>query len=444
VYAVSDQTNVIFHWDGVRWVDTPLLEAPAFQSIWGSGPGNVVALATDSSVWTWDGMRWSTMGRAPFGNRFARARVWGSAGELVVVDGGARALRWDGTTWSATEKAVPGQRVYAVWRQGKDDLFGLMTDEEYGAGSIARWNGAGWTTLVSVLGLRFASIWAGKGDDVFAVGRASPLDAAVIVHGVGAATWSVKLPGIEESLNSVWGSGGDDVFTVGTGGAIAHWDGSDWTSMDAGTGAWLTSVWGSGPEDVFVVGEAGTILHWDGKAWTPMESGTTEWLFCVWGTGRNNAFAVGRSGTILRWDGTGWNRMRSGTTADLGLIRGGGAGDIFAAGGDVLLYLRAGAWEPIAHPADNPIQEVSVDGGRVLLFGAGMTRLDRASVTCLAPEQDCLDGWDNDCDGAADGADRDCAGKVAEQCANAVDDDGDGKVDCGDPDCANFPSCKKR
>jgi len=44
----------------------------------------------------------------------------------------------------------------------------------------------------------------------------------------------------------------------------------------------------------------------------------------------------------------------------------------------------------------------------------------------------------------ADGADPDCAGKVAEQCANGADDDGDGKIDCADSDCASFPSCKKK
>jgi hypothetical protein len=70
------------------------------------------------------------------------------------------------------------------------------------------------------------------------------------------------------------------------------------------------------------------------------------------------------------------------------------------------------------------------------------SRLDLVGVNCQSPETNCNDGWDNDCDGLADAADPDCAGKVGEQCANLVDDDGDGLVDCADPDCANFSRCR--
>jgi hypothetical protein len=70
--------------------------------------------------------------------------------------------------------------------------------------------------------------------------------------------------------------------------------------------------------------------------------------------------------------------------------------------------------------------------------------LDRNGVTCVGPEKNCSDGWDNDCDGLADGADPDCAGRAAEQCANLVDDDHNGLIDCADPGCANFPRCKHR
>ena len=73
---------------------------------------------------------------------------------------------------------------------------------------------------------------------------------------------------------------------------------------------------------------------------------------------------------------------------------------------------------------------------------AGEVHLDRPSVTCVGPERDCNDGWDNDCDGLPDAANPDCAGKVSEQCADLVDDDADGKIDCADPDCVDFPSCK--
>ncbi len=49
----------------------------------------------------------------------------------------------------------------------------------------------------------------------------------------------------------------------------------------------------------------------------------------------------------------------------------------------------------------------------------------------------CTDGIDNDCDGATDAADPDCAAPP-EVCDNGVDDNGNGLVDCEDPQCDGF------
>jgi hypothetical protein len=129
-------------------------------------------------------------------------------------------------------------------------------------------------------------------------------------------------------------------------------------------------------------------------------------------------------------------------------VGGSGAGDVFIGGDDVgggiLAHRRGGIWEPVRVPNQLTVSGLSVTSRRVFVVGGDAEiHLDRPSVTCVGPERDCNDGWDNDCDGLADGADPDCAGKVVEQCANLADDDGDGKVDCADPDCADFSFCKK-
>jgi subtilisin-like proprotein convertase family protein len=58
----------------------------------------------------------------------------------------------------------------------------------------------------------------------------------------------------------------------------------------------------------------------------------------------------------------------------------------------------------------------------------------------------CVDGSDNDGDGALDCADPDCAGVVQctpeNACNDGVDNDLDGKTDCGDPDCAAAVICQ--
>jgi hypothetical protein len=52
-------------------------------------------------------------------------------------------------------------------------------------------------------------------------------------------------------------------------------------------------------------------------------------------------------------------------------------------------------------------------------------------------EENCNDGYDNDCDGLVDMDDDDCAEPVETSCDDNVDNDGDGYIDCQDSDCAD-------
>ena len=89
-------------------------------------------------------------------------------------------------------------------------------------------------------------------------------------------------------------------------------------------------------------------------------------------------------------------------------------------------------------------------------------------AACASSEQSCSDGEDEDCDGNTDCSDSDCSASPscevcgngscsngetgctcaadcgappAEQCSGGVDEDCDGAVDCADTDCAANPSC---
>jgi hypothetical protein len=63
-------------------------------------------------------------------------------------------------------------------------------------------------------------------------------------------------------------------------------------------------------------------------------------------------------------------------------------------------------------------------------------------------ETSCQDGVDNDCDGATDAADSDCApvcvptGPTETVCDDGLDDDCDGLFDCDDSDCTDDPVCQ--
>lgn len=145
--------------------------------------------------------------------------------------------------------------------------------------------------------------------------------------------------GATGQLTGVWASGPRDVWAVGASGALVHWDGAVWSSVDAGAPGALNAVWGSGPRDVWAVGYEGA-LHWDGTTWSRSTRGeawdpsygttVTGALLSVWGTGPGDVWAVGEHGIALHWDGGAWASVPSGTQASLGHVHGSGPNDVWA------------------------------------------------------------------------------------------------------------------
>jgi hypothetical protein len=500
VYAVGWTTSVL-HWDGHVWSAMQSPNYALFNSVWGSGPDDVYAVGF-TIVAHWDGTSWSTQRQPPGLNFPWFLGVWGSGPDDVYAYGGdnttsnpGRIIHWNGSKWSLSATNLPydapttDRSVGGLWGSGADDVFAVGPPAV-----IFHGNGTVWTTTTTHADLGITGAWGSDADHVYAVGdewvsNSDGTNADVgAVLSFGGNSWASVASDATQSLGGItgsviagngnvvqidstgllshiagldivgldaWESGPADVFIVGRYAGygddpeITHWDGDKWSSAFptlSGVYYGLVGVWGSGPTDVFAVGARGTILHWNGVAWKQHSSGSTHDLNDVWGTGPNDVFAVGGAGTILHFDGRSWSPIASGTTEDLWGIGGSGSGDVFVTSTYEILHRRSGTWESIALPMAAEFRTLWVTPSRVFLFGTKgeIARLDRYTVTCVGPERDCKDGWDNDCDGLADADDPDCAGKVAEQCANGLDDDGDGLTDCSDPDCNTFPSCKPR
>jgi hypothetical protein len=206
-------------------------------------------------------------------------------------------------------------------------------------------------------------------------------------------------------------------------------------------------VWSLGPGDTYILNDRfrGSLVHWDGIRWTEEAAVPLSAAHAIWASGRNDVVVVGDKGTTARWDGKGWSTPPVVVPVNLRNIHGSSSGDVFATGDGCVLHRRGATWQPIRLPAQGYDADAWATPTRVFFVGnSGGLLLDRTWTACGGVERACFDGWDDDCDGSIDGADADCAGRVAEQCTDLVDDDGDGKIDCADPDCAAFPSCKGR
>ena len=133
--------------------------------------------------------------------------------------------------------------------------------------------------------------------------------------GSAGAAWEMVSPSpTTDNLYDISGHAADDIYAVGSIGAIVHYDGAQWTSMNSGVSVILYGVWANPNTagDVWAVGEFGTVLRYDGTSWSPVSAPvTSEILWDVWGDGSGNVFIVGEIGTILKYDGTTWTSFVS-------------------------------------------------------------------------------------------------------------------------------------
>lgn len=209
----------------------------------------------------------------------------------------------------------------------------------------AVWDGTRWTRQPVRLGLGSADIqlddvdlqsphrgWlvgnaisAGGADAVAAVWngkhwRGTPTDQIVSdvgFHGVA-----------ELSRRDVWAVGQQQAGATLLP-AIAHWDGSAWTSVDApplqdvGDLTSLSSITQESADTLWAVGSGGVALHFDGTTWSQVEvprvDGYRPELQAVRSFGTDDAWAVGylladsgaRNPVALHWNGQDWQAAQT-------------------------------------------------------------------------------------------------------------------------------------
>jgi hypothetical protein len=474
VYVFGGNTGVL-HWDGAAFNSLVIADGFAPATMWGTGRNDVYAVG-GTGAFHWDGKAWS-----PADIPAATVLIGGSGPDDIYAASGVSGLSHrSGGTFFDVGSFVAGE-IAAIWGDASADTFvvgpGIFApgDGEWfpmlSASPIATWgmgddvffttraglthvtkSGPPQTTQFSLVSPP-AIMWGTSQNDLWGLASLeTPDDHKEVLRWNGTSwvsidtSWSQPDPSIK--LSDIGGTSPNDVWVVGT--IVSHWDGAHWSPPEHPPSV-LNGVWARSPTDVFAVGLGGRIQHWNGSAWSQMSSGITADLYGVWGTGQADVFAVGDVGVLhLGRDGV-WAPMTTESREPLRRIRGTSVGNVYVSGAvnHVLYHLRAGVWEPINETSgllgtstDFWVTPSHVFWGGSALMQEFTYRLDLKGVDCIAPERDCTDGWDNDCDGLLDAADPDCAGKVVEQCANLADDDGDGLVDCADPDCAQFPSCR--
>jgi trimeric autotransporter adhesin len=145
-----------------------------------------------------------------------------------------------------------------------------------------------------------------------------------------------------QDLKAIAGSGPADLWTAGARGALARFDGSNWTMFRRGETATIRKVAGSAPDDLWAVLEPTNgggffgkqkILRRSAAGWTLMTLDVeTPIILDVWVRSKTEAWAVGDGGLVLRWNGTTWSKIPSGTSHKLYAVSGASTGDVVFVG----------------------------------------------------------------------------------------------------------------
>lgn len=197
-----------------------------------------------------------------------------------------------------------GADLYGAWVAPDQTLHAV------GAyGTFVRGNGVTWSTINTGTPQSLFGVWGSSDTDIWAVGGTAG-SASAIIHYDGQSAKVVISPTIQK-LNAVWGSANNNIYAVGDGGAILHYDGTNWTATSSGVEN-LLSVWGSGPGDLWASGNNHTLLRNQGSGWMPLSDNVPNSHFVpnvdyrsIWGTGPGDVWAAGSR--LVRWNGTAWN-----------------------------------------------------------------------------------------------------------------------------------------
>lgn len=200
-------------------------------------PADVVAPSPDGGRTLTDDCApgtWCWERPLPSGERIAGARAI-TANELLFVTVGGTLARWDGTRWRTVILSLPGE-VRSVWARRSDEVY-LLCGAEGTAGAMQR------SWLVRVRG-DVPEVLSGP-----RMGYASRLE----------------------------GAAANDLWSLGQRGMI-HWDGAAWREVEGPGDVLLSGLFVRGPNDLLVLESwgsgsgTGRLHRFDGTAWTLLTS----------------------------------------------------------------------------------------------------------------------------------------------------------------------------
>jgi len=329
VWAVGMHETII-HWDGISWVSVSIPPTAigvdlysVFMLPGGLDGWAVGAISGTAAVLRWSGTwptgAWSkfTITSAP--SQILRGVFLSSQVQGWAVGDAGTILRWDGAGWLATTSPTV-QNLYSVFTVSTTDAWAVGASD-----TIIRWNGASWTgpMIAPTLHVNYRSIRMISASDGWIAGIIDPTSKEGTLLRWNGAAWAIVRSWVTVDLNGLFmlpGAGGTGLV-VGDAETIARWNSSIWFAQTSPTFTNLNAVSMISTNDGWAVGNNGTIFRYDGASWSHYETLPSQVnLYGLHMRTSTDGWAVGAalpmtnpSGgfppTILRWDGAAWTSV---------------------------------------------------------------------------------------------------------------------------------------
>lgn len=177
----------VLHWRGTGWTlvsnDPSVYWAPFLHGLWASGANDVYVgggdyqLGGNYLITHWDGTQWTQYRSS--GNSYVQSihgsgpsDVWAVAEGGIASQGSSWALHLTGMVAPSSAQELMQQRAKRVWAVDPTHVFIIGV-----GGLVLRGDGQSWTTLASGTTANLWGVWASSADDVWAVG-----DGGVVLH----------------------------------------------------------------------------------------------------------------------------------------------------------------------------------------------------------------------------------------------------------------------
>ncbi|KPA13717.1 hypothetical protein MHK_006076, partial [Candidatus Magnetomorum sp. HK-1] len=262
-------------------------------SIWGTSTNDLFNVGWSGTILHYNENSWED---ESIGGSEIISDVWGSDSTNVYAVGGFTGylLKYNGTTWTNQNWNTSGNNLRGIFGFDENNIV-IVGDW----GIVRIFNGSTWQSY-DVGNTYLSGVWGSSPDNIYACGS---IYGVSYIHRFDGTSWSqVYSNSSVNGLYAIWGTSENNVYVVGNDGYIIHYDGSDWSVIESGSGISLYGVWGINENNIYVVGQSGTISQYNGTSWSSVNSGTNQNLRCIWALNDKDMYIVGDSSTMLHWE----------------------------------------------------------------------------------------------------------------------------------------------